>query len=347
MSVPPLAPREPQQWQERQGVMHFYDRIAGRWNKSASGSAHTGAEQSLAPIETFALITWNVDFMESHIDRRIDAALAYLERVVVPKNDHPTVVLLQEFDWEAFPFLLNRPFIQDNYALTDISSESWIYTESGYGTVTLVPLTMLTSVRRVHRIGMPNTTMYRDALYVELVVAPERTLRIANVHLESLRGRSDAARIKQLEAVRAFIDSDAVYAAVVAGDMNPIGPNDASLPARLNFRDAWVECRGNPVRSTNVEGKGNMDIDTSVQEDPESHTWGYQPTTRFPPRRMDKILLAGAAKAKSVEIVGKGLTIDVPYEESSETEEEFELDQEDLIKWVSDHCAVLATVSIQ
>ena len=347
MSAPPLAPRAPQQWPEREGAIHFYDSAAGRWDKSASGGAPTGAEQSAAPIESFALVTWNVDFMESHIDRRLDAALTYLERVVLPKNDHPTIVLIQEFDWEAFPLLLSRPFIQDSYALTDISSESWIHTESGYGTVTLVPLTMLTNVRRVHRIGMPNTTMYRDALYVDLVVAPGRTLRIANVHLESLRGRSDAARIKQLEAVKAFIDSDGVHAAVVAGDMNPIGPDDAGLPARFNFRDAWIECRGSPVRSTSLEGKGNTDIDTSVQEDPESHTWGYQPTTRFPPRRMDKILLAGAAKATSIEVIGKGLTIDVPFEESSETEEEFELDQEDLTKWVSDHSAVLATISIQ
>lgn len=111
--------------------------------------------------------------------------------------------------------------------------------------------------------------------------------RVGNTHLESLQGN---ARPEQLTAVRDALKMPEVYAGIVGGDMNAIASEDEDLPRRIGMRDLWVKQEG---------GRGGQ-------------TWGYQPSCRFAPSRLDKILAVGnvgLAGNSRIEHVGIGLKI--------------------------------------
>ncbi|CAK5265334.1 unnamed protein product [Mycena citricolor] len=184
----------------------------------------------------------------------------------------------------------------------------------------------VSAVTRVPFARNSETRMSRDCLYVDLDLhlphAEERSalfrLRIANTHLESLRGFGDAARPKQLAKIAKLLTAPGIDGGVVAGDMNCIAPTDQDLPEEVGLADAWVKKEGH---ESNAEGDDTGEAD--------GHTWGYQPKNRFPPRRMDKVLFAGNVSATIVQRVGVGLRV--------------ERDKNPV--WVSDHYGLLASLA--
>lgn len=337
---------------------HTYDTNgSGRW--LASNTRNSRSEPLLVP-PTFAVLTWNIDFSRDLPVHRLKTVLDYLESLLLPVPDTspatPTIILLQEVHQACFHTLLSHSFVRTAYDVTDVSPSAWpgIF---GYGTVTLVPKSIASNVS-VFRTQFSNSTMGRDALYVDFEFLqpgsgstdPETQkikIRVANAHLESLGGHGDRARPVQLKSVSTLLTSPGIYGGIVGGDMNAISPSDFNLPEEVGLSDAWamknIPTNSTPVVATAVsEGEPNPDdpdVAPTNQKTSEAdgHTWGYQPPSRFPPGRLDKILVVGAFKVDEIRRVGVGLEYNRPPG--------LQLGPKRKI-WASDHYGLLAKFTI-
>ncbi|KAF5354688.1 hypothetical protein D9756_005493 [Leucocoprinus leucothites] len=276
-------------------------------------------------IPKFQVITWNIEFSAPHIEERTNGILDYIWNYTLELNSQtlgriPTILLFQEVSAEAFLAFLSHPFIRFNYDLTDINRRNF---DSHYGTITCIPRPLTPFVTAINRVPFENSIMGRDALIIDLDLPhfpsfrhsfPYRPnisrIRICNTHLESLRGRGDSARPKQLQHISQLLFS--ADGGLVAGDMNAIAPTDDPAPSALGFADAWevVHPQAFPV---------------------DGHTWGYQPPSRrYPPRRLDKVLFLGNLTPVSIERLGVGRRVEA--EGSS--------------AWLSDHYGLLAQFTV-
>lgn len=318
----------------------------------ASNQNQPSNPTQIAWVLSFTLVTWNVDFMAAHESIRLTTILDYIQRSLIdPLPSHsesttrvraPPVLLLQEVHHSCFPALLEHPLIRTTYAVTDVSSATWSEPDAAYGLITLIPHILVPAVHQVYRTPF-ESTMARDALYVEIAVGSPgsgQMLRVANTHLESLR-EGDSLRPVQLTSVaRQFED---IYAGIVGGDMNPIGPLDQKLPERLGLSDAWlVQHAKNSHPTTNEkdqESKSREDDDESDvfmgTEGGDGYTWGSQPTSRFPKRRMDKILFTGGVVVNNIERIGIGLKASVIRSDGRRYQ-----------PWASDHFGLVAQVLV-
>lgn len=217
----------------------------------------------------------------------------------------PSCILLQEIDGDAMPVILQNQWVREHFIVVPTSTKHW--PSPRYGNVTLISNTVPSVSAQSLVFG--NSRMGRNAVIVDvhLLASGSDTpalLRIANVHLESLP-EGTPMRPEQLLSTAELLRADGVRAGVVAGDMNPIDPRDATIPAEAGLTDAY---RGG-------------------DDDESNFTWGYQPRSRFPPCRMDKILHTGNA---SLEVdapnrIGVGLKMATG-------------------QWVSDHYGLMTTI---
>ena len=295
-------------------------------------SAHDLVTQNFINIKSLAVITWNVNFSYSFPRKRIITILNYIQNLITShRSNEPPIIMLQEVTEDCFDVLLTRPFVQEIYDITEMSREN---PNMHYGNVTLIPRAIAQNVRAVFRTRFGSSALGREAVYVDLLAPARdayRTIRIANVHLESSRGRSDQARVLQLSSVASFLSVPGVHGGIVGGDMNSIGPLDGLLPVELGFMDAWLACES---RMKAQEGpNARISLDEMVERDKAGHTWGYQPPTRHPPSRLDKILLKGGISAQAIERIGVSLKVDYKVEEER--------------VWVSDHYGLLARVQLE
>lgn len=104
--------------------------------------------------------------------------------------------------------------------------------------------------------------------------------RLINVHLDSLAIRP-CFRPRQLAITASFLR--AAGRGLVAGDFNPVWPEDDSLVGENGLEDAWVALRA----------------------DEPGYTWGIDGKQKFPPRRLDKIAMLGL-KATDIEVMDAG-----------------------------------------
>jgi len=104
--------------------------------------------------------------------------------------------------------------------------------------------------------------------------------RLINVHLDSLAIRP-CFRPRQLAITASFLR--AAGRGLVAGDFNPVWPEDDGLVAENGLEDAWVALRA----------------------DEPGYTWGIDGKQKFPPRRLDKIAMLGL-KATDIEVMDAG-----------------------------------------
>ncbi|KAJ3507679.1 hypothetical protein NLJ89_g6169 [Agrocybe chaxingu] len=375
--LPQLSPDDTLEgWPASPKDLYTFDTSTSTW---VPRTPTTHAPIDAVPITSFAVATWNVNFMPAYERSRLKAALDHLQAFISPLASRdppvPCMVLIQEMHVNCFSALLQHPWVREQYDLTDVSSHSWENSRSNYGTVTLVPRVLAGNTVSVFRTKFKGSRMSREALFVDLVVPAEGTstpvqpdepepkiIRIANVHLESLRGPSDEARVKQLKSVALFLSAPRIHAGLVGGDMNPIAPTDARLPEQFGLQDAWIECHNpvprskteveNEARERGVQDDGQL-AKREEYDDPAGHTWGYQPPTiKFSPTRMDKILLVGELKAEEIEKVGVGLKV-VPEEDDHDRKLAFNRkfgpddSKEQSPVWVSDHFGLLARLRVQ
>jgi len=231
-------------------------------------------EEKKGPCEQLRIITWNIDFVTDHREERIDAALRHIELDVLRCKEYqapePCVILFQEVHALVLPYLLRDEWVRRWFVVTPLTKEKWPE-GTHYGNVTLVARSL--DIAECHILHYGATAQQRTSLCVKIKLhypgtQEKAVIAIVNTHLESLPV-GQPARPKQLEMCARFLRLNGVRGGVVAGDMNAISPEDATIAKEVGLRDSWR--------------KGDADS---------GKTWGYQGQNdgNFPANRLDKIL---------------------------------------------------------
>ncbi|KAI0926075.1 hypothetical protein AcV5_008637 [Taiwanofungus camphoratus] len=281
---------------------------------SSSRSYWRPGKRSATPPPFLRILTWNVDFMAPNARERLLCILAYIRSTVLASPlscPDPCCILLQEIAFGIFPILLQHDWVRKNFQIVPSSPQHWP-AGATYGNVTLISKAI--PVLSARSLVFGNSLMGRNALMVDVQLRDRHAtrmvvLRIANTHLESLP-QGTLARPAQLCAIRTSFRDAGVHAGVAAGDMNAIAPSDAWVHVRAELQDAF---RGAEFCS-------------------EGFTWGFQPPSRFPPGRLDKILYTyevrggGSLQVNDLQTIGAGLRTGRG-------------------QWTSDHFGLVTTVS--
>ena len=286
---------------EPQPYYTFDDATYG-WT-AASDSITPDASDS--PISSLAVVSWNIDFMAPESSARMESALNYLERLIstIPASS-AIVILLQEMMEETYRIspesakdlsqIAQAPWVQARFNVTDLDGRTW---GASYGQVTLIDRRLtIEQVSRLHLVS----EYRRDALLVDIRLAPweldgqeyARTLRLCNVHLDSLAG---PMRPIQWAGIAKHLQNLSVNitASILAGDCNANRPRDRTEPQDNEFTDSYLELGG-------VEG------------DEVGCTWGFQSRNweRFGRSRLDKQVYWGDVKVVSLERMGMGVEVE-------------------------------------
>ncbi|KAI0091289.1 Endonuclease/exonuclease/phosphatase [Irpex rosettiformis] len=302
----------------------------GSRDSVSEGSSSSGGSQPSSPLtegyvpsiassytylkSSIKIITWNVDFMAPNARTRLFTVLQHIQYEVLGCNaddeqPEPCCILLQEVHPGAFPEILDNDWIRQHFCVMPVKPDDW--PDGHYGNVTLVSRTI--PVLNAQLLQFGNSFMGRHAIVVDLRLdapGPHRsmvTVRVANVHLESLPVGT-SMRPLQLSSAADMLREDGIHAGVIAGDMNAITPEDGFIHEQADLLDAW---------------KGD-------EEEEEALTWGHQPPSKYPPGRLDKVLYTpnGGCTVEEPDRVGVGLkTMDG--------------------QWASDHCGLVTVLRVR
>ncbi|KAJ7494746.1 Endonuclease/exonuclease/phosphatase [Mycena galericulata] len=242
-----------------------------RWHRASPDRIY--GEDDIPPTR-IELVTWNVSYDTPMVRERMESVLRHLEKVVFKcrggEAPEPCVVLLQEVHaLNGLDVILRDEWVREHFLVTPTDASKWP-DFALYGNVTLVEKSI--PVQDAHILEFGLSAMQRTGVIVDIrLAAPNNDydviLRVINTHLESLPG-GDEVRPKQLQLLSKFLKGSGVRGGLIAGDMNPIGAKDGTIPAALGLRDAWR--------------KG--------EKDERGFTWGQQPPCEHPAARFDKIL---------------------------------------------------------
>jgi tyrosyl-DNA phosphodiesterase 2 len=220
-----------------------------------------------APVDV-RLLTWNIWFGGHMFEERCAALLADLER------RKPDVIALQEVTPELLSLLVDAPWVQRHYQLSDV--QLW----QGYDVLLMSRL----PIRRLSTLELP-TRMGRKLLIAELACG----LTVATIHLESMK-ESIAARETQLRLIQphlAALSPDVV----LGGDMN-FQPTDEIETGALDpsFVDVW------PALHPDEPG---------YTADSELNPMRFALKPKLSRKRIDRVFLRSARwRASSIALVG-------------------------------------------
>ncbi|GJE88659.1 endonuclease/exonuclease/phosphatase family protein [Phanerochaete sordida] len=290
----------------------FRPRPASRSRSRSRSRGRGAAPASEGPIpESLQLLTWNIDALGGSTRERVATLLNYIQHHIFECADRgqpaPCCVLLQEVAKDALSAILEHAWVREHFVVAPTKPEHWPGAVP-FGNVTLVARTVPVAGAWILEYGC--SVMKRHALIVDVRLGTgtaadgERTVRVANVHLESLALGAPYRPWQLRDTVEALARRD-IDAGIVAGDMNAVTVQDAALPAWTGLVDAW---------------KG--------AEDGGENTWGYQPPSReFLPGRLDKVLYLpnGEFEVDVPERVGVGVKTSGG-------------------QWASDHFGLLTTI---
>lgn len=232
------------------------------------------------------LVTWNVDAGSLRPRARIAALLSHIH-TLSPAVD---VIFLQEVSRLALEVIMQDTRIQEGWFSTDTDGTRW--SRQPFGTITLLSRTRFhqaghgnqMTLGRVWRIRY-DSRYSRDALCCDIHVhegsSVPRCIRLVNVHLDSLAHRP-SHRPTQMAAVASALRE--AGCGVVAGDFNPVLPEDQTLVADNGLLDAWVEVHGST----------------------DGFTWGADQKRSHGPRRLDKVAMTGL-QAEEVDVLRPGV----------------------------------------
>ncbi|KAN0072632.1 Endonuclease/exonuclease/phosphatase [Elaphomyces granulatus] len=273
---------------------HEFDDAKERWGPidascatSSLGNRQTTAGQD---PQSLVLVTWNVDSSSPLPASRISAIISRILSLT-PAVD---IIFLQEVSRAALSAMLNDARIRQHWfsseadeanwggqsfaSMTLLSKERFAYPKGSSETATLGP---------VWRVKYPSR-FERDALCCDIFVPspfpasaaprnPNARFRLVNVHLDSLPVHP-SYRPRQVSIIASILCRTG--RGVVAGDFNPVLPEDETLVQDNDLVDAWVELRhGEP-----------------------GFTWGIDGKQPFPPNRLDKVATVGL-KVQDIEVL--------------------------------------------
>lgn len=252
------------------------------------------------------LVTWNVDSASPLARPRINAILTRILSIS-PAAD---IIFLQELSRAAIAHILEDPRLRQDWLLSD--ADDAISGGQSFKSMTLLSKARFQTPGPVWRVNFPSRYA-RDALCCDVFVpSPSSELtsriRLINVHLDSLQIHP-SLRPKQLSVATAYLQS--AGQGVVAGDFNPVLPEDATLVEENDLVDAWSELRSGE----------------------DGFTWGVDGDQPFPPIRMDKVAVLG------LKLQG----IDVYHPETIKRGQEGDAGEE--VPW-SDHSGLSCTFGV-
>ncbi|KMP09547.1 hypothetical protein CIHG_08519 [Coccidioides immitis H538.4] len=300
---------------------HEFDSSSSRWiqlsaKKSTAGSYSTQSAQDI-PL---ALVTWNINGTDLAPDIRTSAIVTHI-RDMRPVMD---VIFLQEVTRTTLSVLLAMPWVREQWYSSEADATSWGH--QSISTMTLLSKSRFHGLKctperaalgAVWRVPFPSH-FGRDALCCDIflpictpseckksVPGSHARIRLVNVHLDSL-AIQPSYRPRQLSIIASYLR--AAGRGLVAGDFNPVLPEDDSLINENNLVDVWTELRPN---------------------DP-GFTWGIDGKQAYPANRLDKVAKLGL-KTHEIEVIPPG-TCTYAYAAENRPEEREH-------KW-SDHCGL-------
>jgi tyrosyl-DNA phosphodiesterase 2 len=220
---------------------------------------------------SFRLVSWNVNADALLPKSRMSALLE-----VIKTTGAANVVFLQEVSREALTALLEKPWIQQDWYISDTNATT--FGSQKFISITLVSKLWVATdgilLGAIWRISLPSR-FGRDALCCDLILnsSSKQTsgrssfrIRLINVHLDSLP-INPSLRSHQISIGASYLS--AAGRGIIAGDFNPVLPEDDDLVRTNNLTDAWAHLH---------------------PTDP-GHTWGVYGEQCFPPNRLDKVAL--------------------------------------------------------
>jgi tyrosyl-DNA phosphodiesterase 2 len=220
---------------------------------------------------SFRLVSWNVNADASLPKSRMSALLQ-----VVKTKGAANVVILQEVSREALTTLLEESWIQQNWYTSDANAST--FGNQKFISITLVSklwvATSGISLGAIWGVSLPSR-FGRDALCCDLVLnsSSKHTsgrsslrIRLINVHLDSLQ-INPSLRPHQISIGASYLS--AAGRGIIAGDFNPVFPEDDDPVRANNLTDAWAHLHP---------------YDTG-------HTWGVYGEQSFLLNWLDKVAL--------------------------------------------------------
>lgn len=216
----------------------------------ASLEGNQNLQDDLLPGSILKIVSWNLECFTPDPARRVTAALDHLQ-ARFGAAPGPLAVMLQEVCLESLQAVLENPWVQENFNLTDTTPPCSIYDDvhgdsfvfkdlywraSQYFTLMMLPKSL--RIQDCFRVPFVSS-MGRDALFVDIPISAggrsisNKSIRLCTTHLESLYG-SESYRSSQLATISKLLketrakDHESI-AGLVGGDMNAITPSDHDL----------------------------------------------------------------------------------------------------------------------
>lgn len=273
---------------------HGFDQASDKWipiDSTASPTTDRSPRNysNLVDDSEFMLITWNIDASSSAPEARISALLSHIQNLTTL----PDIIFLQEVSRPALWTILDTPWVREHWYSSEADTTSW--GKQAFASKTLVSRSRFcnpgSAANHMAAIGPVWRVKYssrfqRDALCCDIVLPSldmtqdVSRIRLINVHLDSLPV-FPSLRPRQLSVIAYYLR--VAGHGLVAGDFNPVFPEDETLVNENNLIDAWTELHPNK----------------------EGITWGLDSGTPFPPKRMDKVALVGL-KPFDIQVIRPG-----------------------------------------
>ncbi|WEW61769.1 hypothetical protein PRK78_007263 [Emydomyces testavorans] len=310
-------------------LWHQFDSSSKQWTP-LDRALISGSTVPCPPQDAnFVLVTWNVEAFSPAPRDRIAAIISHIQNLV-PAVD---IIFLQEVSRPALLALLSTPWLRDHWYSSEADTTSW--GQQAFASMTLLSKSRFgDALGPIWRVRFPSR-FERDALCCDLFLssasadaAPspadavssesppqqETRIRLVNVHLDSL-ALQPSFRPRQLSIIAAYLR--AAGRGLVAGDFNPVLPEDEMLVSANRLVDAWCE----------------------LHPDDPGFTWGVDGKAPFPPNRLDKVAMVGL-KASEIQVMPPGI---MPADAVPEQEQKYGRDMP--LRW-SDHHGLVCCFSI-
>lgn len=265
------------------------------------------------------VVSWNIDWSSAGAEARATAALEYLEGLFGELQD-PFVVMFQEVCGESLQAILENPWVQRNFFLSNIEAPESRYTHIpgdsfvmkclDWRAVSYFPFLMISrnlAIESCFRVPFV-TMMGREALVVDIPLfssreqtEPKECFRLCTTHLESL-WLGAGHRPGQLGLISTLLKGattikSRIVAGVVGGDMNAVNRSEHDLHRAIDvdLQDAWEDVPAPPIP---VLKQFQKDFSYGRAR---GNTWGYHSKQSRTRKRMDKFLYTGSLQTVALD----------------------------------------------
>lgn len=222
----------------------------------------------LAWIRNLEVVTWNVDAGSPSPESRMTTLLDDIS--VKTTAD---IIMLQEVNRAALARILAHPKVQNGFYISDANQTN--FGKQSFITVSIMEKRFLllpyVSLGAIWRVPLPSR-FERDALCFDLTFGKlppsteTRRIRFINAHLDSLP-INPSKRPEQVSIIAEYLR--VAGHGLLAGDFNPVLPEDAEIVSKNALNDAW----------------------TLLKPHDAGFTWGWAGDKEFPPGRFDKVVM--------------------------------------------------------